>query len=353
MERGRMRRVDEAVRAVLSDAIAKDLKDPRVGFVTVTGVKTSPDLRHARVYVSVLGDEPTRAPRASTGLRSAHGFLQAGSPRELTLKHTPDADVRVRRVGRPRDADHRAARTRTRRRAAMTENGDRSSREHVLDELRSCREADRRHAREPRRRRARLADRDAGDPDRARQGQRDVHRRERVPAAARVPLLPARRARVRRRPTTSTSARSCSSTAATSSATRPRRFSGPAAPHPQHRPPPRQHALRDRQPRRPGRLLHRRDRLGPDARRSASTPTPTIAEALYVGLITDTGRFMYENTGAAGAPDGGRADRGRRRCPRDLPARLRGRPVRQARAARARARERPALRRGPADRDAR
>ena len=59
MAGGRMRRVDEAVRAVLSDAIAKDLQDPRVGFVTVTGVKTSPDLRHARVYVSVLGDEQT------------------------------------------------------------------------------------------------------------------------------------------------------------------------------------------------------------------------------------------------------------------------------------------------------
>ena len=49
MRGGRMRRVDEAMRAVLSDAIATDLKDPRVGFVTVTGVKTSPDLRHARV----------------------------------------------------------------------------------------------------------------------------------------------------------------------------------------------------------------------------------------------------------------------------------------------------------------
>ena len=75
MASGRMRRVDEAVRAVLSDAIAKDLQDPRVGFVTVTGVKTSPDLRHARVYVSVLGDERTRADSLE-GLRSAHGFLQ-------------------------------------------------------------------------------------------------------------------------------------------------------------------------------------------------------------------------------------------------------------------------------------
>jgi ribosome-binding factor A len=83
-----MRRVDEAVRAVLSDAIARDLKDPRVGFVTVTGVKTSPDLRHARVYVSVLGDEPTRE-ASLQGLRSAHGYLQGRLARELTLKHTP------------------------------------------------------------------------------------------------------------------------------------------------------------------------------------------------------------------------------------------------------------------------
>jgi ribosome-binding factor A len=88
MATGRMRRVDEAVRAVLSDAIAKDLHDPRVGFVTVTGVKTSPDLRHARVYVSVLGDERVRAESLS-GLRSARGFLQSRVASELTLKHTP------------------------------------------------------------------------------------------------------------------------------------------------------------------------------------------------------------------------------------------------------------------------
>lgn len=76
------------MRAVLSDAIAKDLKDPRVGFVTVTGVKTSPDLRHARVYVSVLGDAPTRAATID-GLHSARGYLQGRVAAELTLKHTP------------------------------------------------------------------------------------------------------------------------------------------------------------------------------------------------------------------------------------------------------------------------
>jgi ribosome-binding factor A len=85
---GRMRRVDEAVREVLSDAIARDLQDPRVGFVTVTAVKTSPDLRHARVYVSVLGDEKARA-ETLDGLSSAHGFLQGRVAAELSLKHTP------------------------------------------------------------------------------------------------------------------------------------------------------------------------------------------------------------------------------------------------------------------------
>jgi ribosome-binding factor A len=84
----RLRRVDVAIRQVLSDAVTQDLKDPRVGFVTVTGVKTSPDLRHARVYVSVLGDEPARE-ASLEGLRSAHGFLQRKVATELRLKHTP------------------------------------------------------------------------------------------------------------------------------------------------------------------------------------------------------------------------------------------------------------------------
>ncbi len=83
-----MRRVDEAMRAVLSEAIATDLQDPRVGFVTVTAVKTSPDLRHARVYVSVLGDEQQRADTLA-GLTAAHGFLQGRVSAHLRLKHTP------------------------------------------------------------------------------------------------------------------------------------------------------------------------------------------------------------------------------------------------------------------------
>ena len=89
-----MRRVDEAIRQVVGDAVAGELKDPRVGFVTVTDVRTSADLRHARVYVSVLGDDglpSTDEQRETTmaGLRSAHGFLQARIAGELHLKRTP------------------------------------------------------------------------------------------------------------------------------------------------------------------------------------------------------------------------------------------------------------------------
>jgi ribosome-binding factor A len=84
----RMRRVDEAVREVLSAAIATELKDPRVGFVTVTDVKTSPDLSHARVYVSVLGD-PERRETSMAGLESGRGYLQRRVAEELTLKRTP------------------------------------------------------------------------------------------------------------------------------------------------------------------------------------------------------------------------------------------------------------------------
>lgn len=83
----RMRRVNEAVREVLSEALP-ELKDPRIGFVTVTGVETSPDLRQARVFVSVLGNERARE-RTLAGLGAAHGLLQARIARELRLKRTP------------------------------------------------------------------------------------------------------------------------------------------------------------------------------------------------------------------------------------------------------------------------
>jgi ribosome-binding factor A len=91
MSSDRMRRVDQAVRQVVSDAVSQDLKDPRVGFVTVTDVKTSSDLRHARIYVSVLGDRRAREASIS-GLDSAHGFLQRKVAAELRLKNTPELE---------------------------------------------------------------------------------------------------------------------------------------------------------------------------------------------------------------------------------------------------------------------
>jgi ribosome-binding factor A len=83
-----MRRVNEAVREVLSARIAEGLNDPRIGFVTLTSVETSPDLRHARVYVSVLGDEGERA-ETMDALQSAHGLLQKAIGQELRMKRTP------------------------------------------------------------------------------------------------------------------------------------------------------------------------------------------------------------------------------------------------------------------------
>ncbi|HEX2304590.1 MAG TPA: 30S ribosome-binding factor RbfA [Gaiella sp.] len=79
--------MNAAVREVLSEAVG-ELKDPRIGFVTVTGVVTSSDLRQAVVYVSVLGSERKRE-RSIDGLQAAHGLLQAKIARELRLKRTP------------------------------------------------------------------------------------------------------------------------------------------------------------------------------------------------------------------------------------------------------------------------
>src|SRR5947208_5716345 len=83
----RMRRVNESVRELLSEAVL-ELKDPRIGFVTITGVQTSPDLRQATVFVSVLGSEKKRKATLA-GLSAAHGVLQARLARELRMKRTP------------------------------------------------------------------------------------------------------------------------------------------------------------------------------------------------------------------------------------------------------------------------
>src|SRR5215471_13430514 len=83
----RMRRVNEAVRAVVADAVG-ELKDPRIGLVTVTGVSISRDLREGTVFVAVLGNERSRQ-QTLEGLESAHAYLQARVARELRLRRTP------------------------------------------------------------------------------------------------------------------------------------------------------------------------------------------------------------------------------------------------------------------------
>ena len=84
---GRMRRVNQALREVLSDSLG-GLNDPRIRLVTITGVDTTPDLRQATVFVSVLGSERRRR-QALDGLAAAHGVLQARVARELRMKRTP------------------------------------------------------------------------------------------------------------------------------------------------------------------------------------------------------------------------------------------------------------------------
>ena len=76
------------MREVIGSAIATELEDPRIGFVTVTSVETSPDLRSARVHVSVLGGEAERETTLA-GLSSSRGVLQATIARQMRLKRTP------------------------------------------------------------------------------------------------------------------------------------------------------------------------------------------------------------------------------------------------------------------------
>jgi len=84
----RMRRINEVLREVVGAAISGELSDPRIGFVTVTSVETSPDLRAAKVFVSVLGDTDEREATLE-GLRSSHGVIQARIAAETRMKRTP------------------------------------------------------------------------------------------------------------------------------------------------------------------------------------------------------------------------------------------------------------------------
>ena len=89
----RMRRINEVLREVVGAAIASDLSDPRIGFVTVTSVETSPDLRTAKVFVSVFGDEEARE-ETLAGLRASHGVVQSRIAAETHMKRTPKLTFR-------------------------------------------------------------------------------------------------------------------------------------------------------------------------------------------------------------------------------------------------------------------
>jgi len=85
----RPEQVAETLRQVITDALVREVRDPRVGFVTVTGVLVTNDLSHARVMVSVGGEEPDKA-RALEGLQSAAGFLRSRAARALTTRSVPE-----------------------------------------------------------------------------------------------------------------------------------------------------------------------------------------------------------------------------------------------------------------------
>jgi ribosome-binding factor A len=84
----RMRRVNEAIKEIIGTALTKDLKDPRIGFVTLTGVDTAPDLSHAKVFYSVYGKQAEKDATLQ-GLRAARPYLQRHIADELHLKRTP------------------------------------------------------------------------------------------------------------------------------------------------------------------------------------------------------------------------------------------------------------------------
>lgn len=92
----RVDRVNQLLREELSRLIRREMKDPRVSGVTVTGVETSPDLRHAKVFVRTLRDEPT-AEEAVEGLQSAEGFLRKKLGKELRIRRVPEFAFEVDR----------------------------------------------------------------------------------------------------------------------------------------------------------------------------------------------------------------------------------------------------------------
>ena len=85
----RAERVGEAVREVIADLLLRDIKDPRIGMITLTTVELTDDLKHAKVYFSCVGDAAARQ-RSLDGLHSAAGFIRSQVTRRLKLRHAPE-----------------------------------------------------------------------------------------------------------------------------------------------------------------------------------------------------------------------------------------------------------------------
>jgi ribosome-binding factor A len=85
----RLRRVADQIQKELSALLRSELKDPRVGMITLTGVEVSPDLAHAKVFFTTLGDADTLA-RTEAGLKRAAGFLRSELGHRLKLRVTPE-----------------------------------------------------------------------------------------------------------------------------------------------------------------------------------------------------------------------------------------------------------------------
>ena len=90
----RVERVTEFIRREASEIIQRQLKDPRIGFVTITRVEMTPDLRQAKIYVSVYGDGQEKE-KSIKGLKSARGFIQGEIGRRARLRHTPEIFFRL------------------------------------------------------------------------------------------------------------------------------------------------------------------------------------------------------------------------------------------------------------------
>jgi ribosome-binding factor A len=85
----RSARLGESILAEVSELVAREIKDPRIGFVTFTRVEMSDDLRYAKLFVSMLGSEEERA-RTLQGLASATGYIRRHLGRVLRLRYTPE-----------------------------------------------------------------------------------------------------------------------------------------------------------------------------------------------------------------------------------------------------------------------